>query len=35
MARRGWLRRGEVLNTLGVKAFAKAVQPGLDPVSHN
>jgi DNA polymerase (family X) len=27
IARRGWLRRGEVLNTLGVKAFAKAVQP--------
>jgi DNA polymerase (family 10) len=28
IARRGWLRRGEVLNTLAVKAFAKAVQPG-------
>jgi DNA polymerase (family 10) len=28
IARRGWLRRSEVLNTLGVKAFAKAVQPG-------
>jgi DNA polymerase (family 10) len=28
IARRGWVRRGEVLNTLGVKAFAKAVQPG-------
>jgi DNA polymerase (family 10) len=27
MARRGWLTRGEVLNTLGVKAFAKAVRP--------
>ena len=27
MARRGWLRQGEVLNTLGVKAFAKAVRP--------
>jgi DNA polymerase (family 10) len=27
MARRGWLRRGEVLNTLGVTAFAKAVRP--------
>jgi DNA polymerase (family 10) len=27
MARRGWLRQAEVLNTLGVKAFAKAVKP--------
>lgn len=27
MARRGWLRQGEVLNTLGAKAFAKAVRP--------
>jgi DNA polymerase (family 10) len=27
MARRGWLRTGEVLNTLGTKAFAKAVRP--------
>ncbi|HKO95803.1 MAG TPA: DNA polymerase/3'-5' exonuclease PolX [Pyrinomonadaceae bacterium] len=27
MARRGWVRRGEVLNTLGVKAFQKAVKP--------
>jgi DNA polymerase (family 10) len=27
IARRGWLRRGEVLNTLGVKAFQKAVKP--------
>ncbi len=27
MARRGWLRQGEVLNTLGVKAFANAVRP--------
>jgi DNA polymerase (family 10) len=27
MARRGWVRRGEVLNTLGVKAFQKAVRP--------
>jgi DNA polymerase (family 10) len=26
-ARRGWLRRGEVLNTLEVKAFEKAVKP--------
>ncbi|HEY8186868.1 MAG TPA: DNA polymerase/3'-5' exonuclease PolX [Pyrinomonadaceae bacterium] len=26
-ARRGWLRRGEVLNTLAVKAFQKAVRP--------
>lgn len=29
IARRGWLRRGEVLNTLNVKAFQKAVRPGL------
>lgn len=27
MARRGWVRRGEVLNTLGVKAFQKSVKP--------
>lgn len=27
MARRGWLRKGEVLNTLGVKAFSRAVRP--------
>lgn len=27
MARRGWLRRGEVLNTLGARAFQKAVRP--------
>lgn len=27
MARRGWLRQGEVLNTLRAKAFAKAVRP--------
>lgn len=27
MARRGWVTRGEVLNTLGVRAFAKAVRP--------
>lgn len=27
MARRGWLSRGEVLNTLGVKAFVKVVRP--------
>jgi DNA polymerase (family 10) len=27
MARRGWVRRPEVLNTLGVKAFQKAVRP--------
>ncbi len=26
-ARRGWVRRGEVLNALGVKAFQKAVRP--------
>jgi len=27
IARRGWLRRSEVLNTLGAKPFAKAVRP--------
>jgi DNA polymerase (family 10) len=27
IARRGWVQRGEVLNTLGVKAFQKAVRP--------
>jgi DNA polymerase (family 10) len=27
MARRGWLRKAEVLNTLGVKAFQNAVRP--------
>ena len=27
MARRGWVRRGEVLNTLTPKAFAKSVKP--------
>jgi DNA polymerase (family 10) len=27
IARRGWIRRAEVLNTLGVKAFQKAVRP--------
>jgi DNA polymerase (family 10) len=27
MARRGWLRKSEVLNTLGAKAFQKAVKP--------
>ncbi|HVQ38888.1 MAG TPA: DNA polymerase/3'-5' exonuclease PolX [Pyrinomonadaceae bacterium] len=27
MARRGWLRKSEVLNTLGVKAFVNAVRP--------
>jgi DNA polymerase (family 10) len=27
MARRGWLRKSEVLNTLGAKAFANAVSP--------
>ena len=26
-ARRGWVRKGEVLNTLGVKAFANVVRP--------
>jgi len=28
MARRGWVRRGEVLNTLDVDAFLRAVSPG-------
>ncbi len=27
IARRGWVRKGEVLNALGVKAFQKAVRP--------
>jgi DNA polymerase (family 10) len=27
IARRGWVKRGEVLNTLGLKAFQKAVRP--------
>jgi DNA polymerase (family 10) len=27
IARRGWVRRGEVLNALGAKAFQKAVRP--------
>jgi len=27
IARRGWVRHGEVLNTLGVKAFQRAVRP--------
>lgn len=27
IARRGWVRKSEVLNTLGVKAFQKAVRP--------
>jgi DNA polymerase (family 10) len=27
MARRGWLRKSEVLNTLGVKAFTNTVRP--------
>ena len=27
MARRGWLRKGEVLNTLGVEEFRRAVRP--------
>ena len=27
IARRAWIRRGEVLNTLGAKAFQKAVRP--------
>ncbi len=27
MARRGWVRRGEVLNVLGAEAFARAVAP--------
>jgi DNA polymerase (family 10) len=29
IARRGWLRRGEVLNTLGAGAFQKVVRPAL------
>ena len=28
MARRGWVRRGEVLNTLGADAFVRAVARG-------
>jgi len=28
MARRGWVRRSEVLNALGTKAFSHAVRPG-------
>ena len=27
-ARRGWMRRGEVLNALSVEEFARAVKPG-------
>jgi hypothetical protein len=27
IARRGWVRRGEVLNTRGPEAFARAVSP--------
>jgi hypothetical protein len=27
IARRGWVRRGEVLNTLSVGGFQKAVKP--------
>jgi DNA polymerase (family 10) len=27
IARRGWVRKSEVLNTLGVRAFFKAVRP--------
>jgi hypothetical protein len=27
MARRGWIRKGEVLNTLGAEAFRAAVRP--------
>jgi hypothetical protein len=27
MARRGWVRRGEVLNTLDADSFAAAVKP--------
>jgi DNA polymerase (family 10) len=27
MARRGWVRKGEVLNTLGADAFREAVRP--------
>jgi DNA polymerase (family 10) len=29
IARRGWLRRGEVLNTLGTRAFVNAVHPSM------
>ncbi len=29
IARRGWVRRGEVLNTLNLKGFQKSVRPGL------
>jgi DNA polymerase (family X) len=32
IARRGWLRRAEVLNTLSVKGFQKAVRPAADRV---
>jgi DNA polymerase (family 10) len=28
MGRRGWVRRGEVLNTLDTEAFVRAVSPG-------
>jgi DNA polymerase (family X) len=31
MARRGWVRRGEVLNALGAQAFARAVSPAGRP----
>ncbi|HZJ71995.1 MAG TPA: PHP domain-containing protein, partial [Planctomycetota bacterium] len=31
MARRGWVRRGEVLNALGAEAFAGAVAPSGNP----
>jgi DNA polymerase (family 10) len=31
MARRGWVRRGEVLNTLDAEAFARAVAPAGGP----
>jgi DNA polymerase (family X) len=27
MARRGWVKRGEVLNAMGLKGFKKAVKP--------
>jgi hypothetical protein len=40
LARRGWVRRGEVLNTLSAEAFVEAVRPvwsmvdGLSTMDH-
>jgi DNA polymerase (family 10) len=34
IARRGWVRRGEVLNTLETDAFMKAVRPGSGGANH-